>query len=95
MKTKTYLTEKNFEVVSLVAAFGMSLLAKEVLKTTYEKTTDTPAPDHPSSAQHNLKDVLMFSVGLALVSTGVKLLTKHKIAKHWKKNEGKLPQHLD
>jgi len=95
MRTKTYLTEKNFEVVSLVAAFGMSLLAKQVIKSTYEKTIEAKAPDHPSSTQHSLKDVVLFSVGLALVSTGVKLLTKHKIAKHWKKNEGELPQHLD
>lgn len=89
------LTSKRFEILELIAAFGISLVAKELVKKGWEKTTQTPAPENPYSSRASVKEVILFSVSLALVSTGIKLLTRNKLAKQWDKMGGDLPKTLE
>lgn len=94
LKKNKYLTEKNFETFEAVAAFGISFLTKELVKKGWEKITKTPPPENPYSTKASVKEVILFSVSLALVSTSIKLLTRGALAKQWDKLEGNLPKRL-
>ncbi len=92
---KKYLTENRFKALEFIAAFGISFLAKELVKKGWKKVVKTPPPDNPYSSVASIKEVILFSVSLALVSTSIKLLTRHKLAKQWDKMDGDLPQELN
>ncbi len=89
-----YLTEKNYHILETVSALGISLLTKELLKKAWKKVMKTPPPENPYSTEASIKEVILFSVSLAVVSTSIKLLTKNKFAQQWEKLDGKLPKEL-
>jgi hypothetical protein len=94
LKKNKYLTESNFDTLETLAAFGISFLAKKLVKKGWEKITKTPPPENPYSAKVSAREVILFSVSLALVTTSIKLLTRGALAKQWDKLEGELPKRL-
>lgn len=93
-KKNKYLTENNYDSLETVAAFGISYLAKELVKKGWKKITKTPPPENLYSSKVSAKEVILFSMSLALVSTSIKLLTRGALAKQWDKLDGKLPERL-
>ncbi|MBK6265979.1 DUF4235 domain-containing protein [Marivirga sp. S37H4] len=91
---KKYLSKKNYQVLETISALGISLLTKELVKKGWKKITKTPPPENPYSTEASVREVILFSVSLALVSTSIKLLTRSKFAKQWDKLEGELPKNL-
>lgn len=94
LKKNKYLTESNYDSLETIAAFGVSYLAKELVKKGWAKVTKTPPPENLYSSKVSAKEVILFSVSLALVSTSFKLLTRGVLAKQWDKLDGKLPERL-
>ncbi|WP_296621655.1 DUF4235 domain-containing protein [Marivirga sp.] len=93
-KKNKYLTESNYNSVETIAAVGISYLAKELVKKGWKKITKTPPPENLYSSKVSAKEVILFSVSLALVSTSIKLLTRRTLAKQWDKLDGHLPERL-
>ncbi len=94
IKKNKYLTESNFDSLEAFAALGISFLTKELVKKGWEKITKTPPPENPYSTKASAKEVILFSMSLALVGTSIKLLTRGALAKQWDKMDGKLPKRL-
>lgn len=94
LQKNKYLTKSNYETIETFAAFGISYLAKELVKKGWTKITKTPPPDNLYSSKMIAKEVILFSVSLALVSTSIKLLTRGTLAKQWDKLNGELPERL-
>ncbi len=94
LKKNKYLTKNNYETVETIAAFGISYLAKKLVKKGWEKVTKTPPPENLYSSKVIAREVILFSVSLALVSTSIKLLTRRLLAKQWDNLDGKLPDRL-
>ncbi|HET8860067.1 DUF4235 domain-containing protein [Marivirga sp.] len=95
LQKKKYLTEGNYEIIETFAAFGISYLAKELVKKGWEKVTKTPPPDNLYSSKMIAKEVLLFSLSLAVVSTSIKLLTRGVLATQWDKFDSELPERLE
>lgn len=91
---KKHLSSRNYEVIEAIAAFGLSFLVKEMVNKGYEKITQKPAPENPNDSHSGLKEVIIYSLCLAVVSTGVKLLVRGGIANKWENLKGDLPKRL-
>ncbi|WKK77317.2 DUF4235 domain-containing protein [Marivirga salinae] len=94
LRKNKYLTESNYDSLETLAAFGISFLAKELVKKGWKKFTKTPPPESLYSSKVSAKKVILFSMSLALVSMSIKLLTRELLAKEWDKLDGKLPERL-
>lgn len=92
---KNKLDKRKYSVLETVLTFGASYLVKEVIKKTWEKTTDKPAPEHLNSKQSNTKEVILFAFSLALVSASIKLFTRKGLSEQWKKRGGELPSKFE
>ncbi|GAA5034340.1 hypothetical protein GCM10011506_27590 [Marivirga lumbricoides] len=92
---KKYLTKRNYQVLETVSAVGISFLTKELVKKSWQKITRQQPPENPYSNESSLKEVILFSISLAVVGTTFKLIARDKFAKAWKELDGELPEYLD
>lgn len=92
---KKYLTKRNYQVLETISAVGISFLTKELVKKGWQKVTHQHAPENPYSKESNLKEVILFSISLAVVGTTFKLIARDKFAKAWESLDGELPEYLD
>ncbi|MTI20994.1 DUF4235 domain-containing protein [Fulvivirga sp. RKSG066] len=92
--SNTYLTKRNYAIAAGITAFALSSAAKYIVKKSYKKITGNEAPQNPEVKHADLKEVVLFSVGLALVSATVKTIGRKYFAKQWTALDGELPKHL-
>ncbi len=94
MKKHSKLSKRNYSVLESALTIGLSFLAKELIKKSWEKVTDKPAPENPESDKNDLKEVIVFTMSVALIGAAVKLITRSNLSKRWDKLGGELPKKL-
>lgn len=92
---KKRLNRRNYNILETAVTLAASFLVKELIKKSWEKSTDKPAPENLASKESSTKEVFIFAFSLALVSATVKIFTRKGLSKKWKKMGGKLPKELN
>jgi len=89
-----YLTQKNYLIAVTASAFIVSKVIKTVIKKSYGKYRGEEPPENPEQTNASLSEVLIFSLGTALIGATAKIMVRKLLAKKWRDHGGELPAHL-
>jgi len=95
MKNHKTLNSQNYEILETALAFGASFIVKKIIKKVYEKSAKKPAPENPRADDTSIREVIFFGIGVAVVSAGIKIITRERLSSQWEKLGGSLPKELE
>lgn len=91
---KKYLTAKRYDLVSKAVSIIVTIVVKSLAKKGWKMFSFKKPPLNPQNKYSSTKEVLAFSIGMAILTAVSKVFARQGLSKGWSELDGRLPSQV-